>query len=87
MKVNDGNGLYDNEGVCEAGILALNNAVKNLTAGQYIAFCDGVSQVAKILANLKNGIKEERVSNEQTIEELKRQNAALQEQLEQKGKV
>ncbi len=77
MKVNDGNGLYDNEGVCDAGILILNNAMKNLASGQYIAFCDGISQAAKILDNLKKGIKDERASYEKTIEELKRANDEL----------
>lgn len=77
MTVNDGKGLFDNEGICNQGIAILNAVVKNAVAGQYIAVCDGIRQIAQILENLKTGIKNDRESLEATIEELKRANAEL----------
>lgn len=78
--INDGHGLWDNEGICDKGISLLNIAVKDLASGQYIPFCDKVSQIARIFANLKTGIKADRESLEQKIEELKRMNDALMEE-------
>lgn len=83
----DNKGLYNNEGICDRGIVICNETVKALASGQYIAFCDNIHQIAQIFANLKSAVKADRESLEQKIEDLKRQNAALQEQLEQKGKV
>jgi len=77
MKVNDGSGLFDNEGMCDKGILIANDAVKDLTTGNYIAFCNKISQIAKIFANLKDGIRADRESLEANVEELKRMNDAL----------
>lgn len=76
-KVNDGRGLYDNEGICDKGIVLVNSALKDLFNGQYLAFANKLEQVAKIFANLKTGIKEERESYEANIEELKRINETL----------
>ena len=81
MQVNDGKGLYDNEGVCDQGILLCNDAVKNIVSGQYIAFCDGMRQIAQIFSNLKNSIKDDRESLEQKVEDLKRENKLLEGQL------
>lgn len=83
----DNKGLYNNEGICDRGIVICNETVKALASGQYIAFCDNIHQIAQIFANLKTAVKADRESIEQKIEDLKRQNAALQEQIEQKGKV
>lgn len=80
MKVNDGGGLYNNEGICDNAILLLNTAIKDLASGQYIAFCDKVSQVARILANLKTGIKADMESLQEKIEDLKRINDSLMEE-------
>lgn len=79
-KINDGGGLWDNEGICDKGISLLNAAVKDIASGQYLPFCDKVTQVARIFANLKTGIKADRESLEQKIEELKRINDALVEE-------
>lgn len=76
----DNKNFFNNESICDKGISILNSAMKSLTSGQYIAFCDGVTQLAEILANLKTGIKADRESLEQKIEELKRMNDALVEQ-------
>ena len=80
-KVNDGKGLFDNEGICDKAIVLCNDAIKQLVNGEYINFCNEIYQVARILANLKTGITEDRKSLEAKIEDLKRINNTLQEQL------
>lgn len=70
LTVNDGKGLYDNEGICDVGIQTLNTAMRNLVSGQYIAFCDGMKQAAQIFQNLKTGIKKDRESLERQIADL-----------------
>ena len=77
--VNDGKGLYDNEGICEKGILLCNAAMKDLISGQYIAFADKMTQIVKIFANLKAGIKADRESMEQKIEDQKKIISILEE--------
>lgn len=76
----DNKGLYDNEGVCDKGILLCNAALKDLIDGQYLLFVNKLEQVAQIFANLKTGIKADRESLENKIEDLKRQNALIVQQ-------
>lgn len=80
IKVNDGRGLFDSEGICDKGVSLLNSAVKDLVTGQYIAFCDKVTQVTRIFANLKTGIKADRESLQEKIEDLKRINDSIMEE-------
>ena len=77
--VNDGGGLWDNEGVCDSGIRLCNAALKDLIDGQYLLFVNKLEQVAQIFANLKKGIKDDRESLEGKIEELKRQMALIEQ--------
>lgn len=79
--VNDGNGLYDNEGICDKGIVLCNDALKCLVSGQYVAFTNRIQQITQIFANIKNAVKNDRESFERVIEELKRENKLLEEQL------
>lgn len=79
--INDGSGLWDNEGICDKAILLCNDAIKNLVGGEYINFCNEIYQVARILQNLKKGIRNDRESLEHKIEELKRMNDSMCEQL------
>ena len=79
-KLNDGRGLWDNDGVCDKGISLCNAAIKDLVSGQYLAFVNKLEQVAQIFANLKKGIKADRESLEAKVEELKRMNDALVEE-------
>lgn len=80
VKVNDGRGLYDNEGICDMGISLCNSALKDLVSGQYLLFVNKIEQIAQIFGNLKKSIKNDRESLETTIEELKRMNERLSEQ-------
>ena len=76
----DNKGLYDNEGVCDQGILIANEAVKDLATGNYIAFCNKMAQIARIFSNLKTAISNDRESLEQKVEDLKKINDALMQE-------
>jgi hypothetical protein len=75
--VNDGKGLYDNEGLCDSLLYDLNRIPKILMDGQYIQFCAVIQSMAQRLANLKDGIKADMEGKDQTIEQLKQMNDAL----------
>lgn len=83
-KLNDGNGLYDNIGLCDTLIVNLNDLVKKLSSGECIAFCALVVQMTQKITNLKAGIRADLDSKDKTIEELKRINKELSEQLTKK---
>ena len=72
-KVNDGKGLFDNEGLCDTIKQDLNNLIRLVMNGQYILACSLVSSIAIRLENLKKGIKNDSDSQKEKIEELKRQ--------------
>lgn len=77
IHVNDGNGLYDNQGICDTLIGDLNNLVKNAVAGQFIQCSNIIVNMTKKLANLKKGIASDLASKDRIIEELKRINDEL----------
>ena len=81
ISVNDGGGLYDNEGICDLLINDLNTLVKQIANGQYIQFCANVTGMAQKLINLKKGIKSDMNSMREKVEELKRMNDTLVEQI------
>ncbi|MBP5475485.1 MAG: hypothetical protein J6X83_04445, partial [Methanomicrobium sp.] len=57
IKVNDGKGLFDNEGLCDTIKQDLNSLIKLAMNGQYILACSLVASIAVRLENLKKGIK------------------------------
>ena len=75
------NGLFDNEGLCDSLIVDCNNAVKSLTSGNYVQFCGIIVQMVQKLANLKTGIRNDMDSMKNKVEELKRMNDSLVEQI------
>lgn len=81
MTVNDGNGLYDNVGLCDTLIENLNNLLKNVAAGQYIRVCSITMEMVQKLMNLKQGIKNDRESLENGIKELQEKYNDLAEQM------
>ena len=81
IAVNDGKGLMDNEGLCDSLLLDLNNLPKVLMTGQYIQFCSVISSMAQKLVNLKKGITDDMQSMKDKVEELKRTNDDLMEQI------
>lgn len=70
LTANDGKGFLDNEGLVDSLIVDCNNAVKELTNGQYIAFCDQMVQMVRKLANLKKGIVNDMKSKDEQIKDL-----------------
>lgn len=81
ITVNNGKGLYDNEGLCDSLLIDLNNLPKMLMTGQYIQFCTTVASMGQRLVNLKKGIKADMDSMKEKVEELKRMNDSLFEQM------
>ena len=78
-KINDGHGLWDNEGLTETLITDLNNLLKNMAAGQYIRVCSITMEMVQKLTNLKNGIKAEKDDLKEQIQGLKQLNNELAE--------
>lgn len=77
ITVNDGNGLWDNEGLCDTLLVDLNNLPKALANGQYIQFCALISSMGQRIANLKKGISADMESMREKVDELKRLNDEL----------
>ena len=75
IQVNDGGGLYDSVGFVDTMILDCNMIVKQIVSGNYIAFCNSMSELVKKLALLKDGITKD-------MEELKKQIKELVDELE-----
>ena len=81
VEINNGKGLYDNDGILETMILDCNNAVKQLTVGNYISFCNIMVQMVQKITNVRHGIKTDMEAKDKTIEELKQMNNRLVEEL------
>lgn len=81
LTVNDGKGLFDNEGLCDSMLNDLNNMLKAFSAGQHVQACIIVSGMAQKLVNLKKGIKDDSEAQVKKIEELKAENSRIVEQL------
>ena len=77
IPVNDGGGLFNNEGLCDSLLGDLNNLMKALASGQYIQYCALITGMGQKLVNLKKGIKNDMDSMEQKVEELKVMNERL----------
>lgn len=73
ITVNDGKGLFDNEGMCDSIKQDLNSMIRLVMSGQYVLACSLVASIAVRLENLKKGIKDDSDSQKEKIEELKRQ--------------
>ena len=84
MTVNDGKGLYDNEGLCKTLIADLNSLPRLLIDNQFIEFSRKIGEMGQKLLNLHKGIREDRESMKEQIEELKRINDELLKQLKEK---
>lgn len=85
VTVNDGNGLYDNVGMCDVIATDINSLIRILFGGNMIQFCQKVSEIATKLSNLKQGIKSDLASKDRVIEELKRINDELAKEIKKDG--
>lgn len=81
MEVNDGNGLFDAEGLIDSLIVDTNETVKSIAGGNYIGWCKYNVQMVQKLAALKKGVTEEQAEREKQIEELRKENDELRQRI------
>lgn len=81
MEVNDGNGLFDAEGLIDSLIVDTNETVKSIAGGNYIGWCKYNVQMVQKLAALKKGVTEEQTEQEKQIEELRKENDELRQRI------
>ena len=81
VKVNDGRGLFDAEGMIDSLIIDCNNAVKAVASGEYIGWCGISVQMVQKLSALKRGISADIKSRDEQISELKKINDELRQRI------
>ena len=81
VKVNDGKGLFDAEGMIDSLIIDCNNAVKAVASGEYIGWCGISVQMVQKLSALKRGITADIKSRDEEISELKKVNDELRQRI------
>lgn len=81
ITVNDGKGFLDSAGLCDSLILDLNNLTKATMTGNYILYCTIINSMSQKVVKLKDGIKADMDSMKKKVEELKRVNDSLVEQI------
>ena len=81
VKVNDGGGLLDAEGLIDSLIIDCNNAVKAVASGEYIGWCGISVQMVQKLSALKSGITADMKSRDKRISELKESNDELRQRI------
>ena len=79
ITVNDGNGLMDNEGLCDSLMMDINRIQKLLIDNQFIAFCDLIAKMGQKINNLKKGIRADLEAKDEQITDLRRLNNELAE--------
>ena len=77
IHVNDGKGLYDNQGLIDSIIADYNALPRLLIENQFIKAAGVYASVGQRLGNLKNGIKADTESFKAKIEDLKALNDSL----------
>ena len=70
IKVNDGKGLFDSNGLIDTLIVDCNELVKKLASGEYVGFCGLIVEMVQKLALLKKGITKDRESLQYKVKEL-----------------
>lgn len=79
--VNDGKGLFDNEGLTETLITDLNNLIRALLSQQYIICFDIVVQMCQKITNLQKGIRTDTDDLKYQVADLKRLNTELMDKI------
>lgn len=79
--VNDGKGLFDNEGLTETLIADLNNLIRALLSQQYIICFDIVVQMCQKITNLQKGIRADTDDLKYQVADLKRLNTELMDKI------
>lgn len=69
--------MMDNIGLIDSIIVELNSAISALHSGQQIAFCSLIGGIGQKLGALKKGVQNEEKANADSIETLKAQLRAV----------
>ena len=86
LKMNDGGGILDNVGMIDSLIVDCNDAVKALTGGQYIQFCNTIVRMTQKLGSLKKGYQNEIENKDAEIQSLlKRLDAMVEQSIHEKA--
>lgn len=80
LTVNDGKGLYDNDGLIDSLVKDLNDLLKNMAAGQYIRVSSLTVEMVQKLQSLKSGMKKERESMDDQVQVLQQRLNDMAEQ-------
>lgn len=88
IKVNDGGGLLDNEGLIATLIVDCNELPKTLMEGQYVHFCAKICEMVQKLSNLQKGVRNDIKSRDAMIKDLQEANDMMAAELSRtmKGK-
>ena len=70
IQVNDGGGLMNHEGMIDSLITDCNENFRKLLTGNYIAFGNGMAEMVRKLALLKDGVKKDIENRDEQIREL-----------------
>ena len=79
IRINDGKGLYDSDGLIDTLIFDLNNLTKALVSGEFVQYSGLIFQMYQKMKRLKNGIVTDREKLEEQIEDLRNLNNELAE--------
>ena len=85
LVINDGRGIYDNEGIAETLIDDLNNLLKALISQQYIFCIDIVVQMSQKIDKLRKGINADMNDLKYQLEDMKRLNNELLDRINDGG--
>lgn len=66
-------GLFNSAELIDSLITDLNNGIKYLTSGNYVAWCQINAFMGQKLVELKKGVQKDLAGKDETIEDLKRQ--------------
>lgn len=80
-EVNNGSGLYDNEGLIDTLIVDCEELVKCVISGQGISFCAKAVEMVQKLSNLKRGVKNDMDDLRRQIRESGQREDMLQERV------
>ena len=81
IKVNDGGGLFDTDGLIDTLITDCNEMTKAIASGQYIQYCNRIVQMVQKLSQMKDGIRNDKEEMQRQITELEKENERLRAQV------
>lgn len=72
IRINDGGGLYDSDGLIDTIVIDLNNLTKALVSGEFVQYSGLIFQMYQKMQRLKTGINRDREKLVERVEYLKR---------------